>query len=266
MTVDAVRQKWFLGVVVLSVALLVSRPSFAQKVASTVYEDISFAVAPSATRAYVYGTWHFDVSNPGMYDIARASALFEKAHTLDPAVPFLQHQRARVAFLEGSYRVALERIDQEIAANPQSMSSYYVRGLVKGFVGDYKGATEDYEVYLHTDPTNWAAINDYAWVLLKDTRPLDALAAVDWGLNHWPDNPWLLNSKATAHFELGQLELAKEAAELAAVAVENVSERDWLQAYPGNDPLIAAQGIEAFRTAVRNNMHSISLALESTQK
>ena len=35
-------------------------------------------------------------------------------------------------------------------------------------MGDYASAAKDYETYLRTDSKNWAAINDYAWVLIKD--------------------------------------------------------------------------------------------------
>jgi tetratricopeptide (TPR) repeat protein len=158
-------------------------------------------------------------------------------------------------------------LDEEIAlTETPTPSAYYVRGLIKGFAGDYEGAAADYETYLRTDPTNWAAINDYAWVLLKADRPADALVAVDWGLVYWSANPWLLNSKATAHFELGQLTLANEAAERAVIAAAAITETDWLRAYPGNDPLIAPRGVAALKTAVAENMHTISLALEKAQK
>ncbi len=37
-------------------------------------------------------------------------------------------------------------------------------------------------------------------------------------------------------------------------------ETEWLKAYPGNDPLIAPQGIAAFQSAVLKNLHMISQA------
>jgi hypothetical protein len=38
-----------------------------------------------------------------------------------------------------------------------------------------------------------------------------------------------------------------------------------LQAYPGNDPLIASQGLAAFKKAVEENIHTIERALENGQ-
>lgn len=230
-------------------------------------EEIMMAFAPSAERAFEYGTAHFDAKHADDYDLARAEALFSAAESIDPDYPYLNHQMARIAFLKGNFHTALTYIDREIQLHGSTNSNaHYVRGLIKGFMGDYEGAAQDYETYLRTDPKNWAAINDYAWVLLKDRRYKEALIALDWGLIYWPENPWLHNSRATALFELGRLEDARDAAEAASRAVADLSEADWLQAYPGNDPLIAPSGIAAFKKAVGENMHTISLALKNAQK
>lgn len=258
----AVRKGITYGCIALIAVLVVSQGAPIRAVVGHVFEDLALALDPSAERAYRYATKYFDATRPDDYDMARARELFETAHKLDPQLQYLQHQRARVAFLEGDFSRALSFVDAEIAANPSSLSSYYVRGLIKGFTRDYAGAAADYETYLRSDSTNWAAINDYAWVLLKADRPLDALVALDWGLLSWPENPWLLNSKATAHFELGQLSLALEAAEKAERHVGTVTEAAWLQAYPGNDPLVAGEGVVALNDAVRANMHTILDALQ----
>jgi tetratricopeptide (TPR) repeat protein len=184
--------------------------------------------------------------------------LFEQAERLDPALPFVQHQLARIEFLEGDFPEALARISTEIESRSDpSPSSYYIRGLVLGFMGRWDDAAIDYEQYLRADPSNWAAINDYAWVLLKAGKAGDALAAADAGLEYWPDNPWLLNSKASALFELGALDGAYESARRAHEAAARVTESDWLEAYPGNDPLIAGDGVAALRSAIEENMHML---------
>ena len=216
---------------------------------------------PSVERAYAYGTQHFDAARADDYDIKRAERLFRRVLNSDPAYPFVQHQMARIAFLRGDFATALLRIDAEIETHP-NRSSHYMRGLILGFMGRYDEAADDYEAFLREDPTNWAAINDYAWVLLMSERYREALLAADWGLMFWPNNPWLLNSKATAHFELEQLSLADEAVHGAEGALANVSDADWLQAYPGNDPLVASEGIRALQDAVQDNMHTIALARE----
>ncbi len=229
-----------------------------------IYEDVALLLAPSADRAYAYGTRHFNATDPAHYNLARAEKMYTLALSMDPAFPYTHHQIARIAFLKGDHARALVHINESIDRDPDP-SSFYIRGLIKGFVGDYEGAARDYRTFLREKPTSWAGINDYAWVLLKADRPLEALVAVDWGLIYSPENVWLYNNKATAHMELGQYELAYDAALRAQEMVGGVSEEEWLRAYPGNDPLIAAEGIEALKNAIEINIHTISLAIEKQE-
>lgn len=225
-------------------------------------EEAMLTFDPSPERAFEYGSRHFDAMHADRYDLDRAEALFDMAYRLDPSHPYVQHQKARIAFLEGDFGEALSRIDAELTNNPNP-SSLYMRALIKGFIGDFEGAALDYEAFLRERPNSWAGINDYAWVLIQAERPLDALVALEWGLMSSPDNVWLLNNTATAHYELGQYELARDAAVRARANADTLTEAEWLQAYPGNDPLIAQEGIAALKEAIDANMHTITLALIS---
>ena len=229
-----------------------------------IYEDTTFALDPSAERAYAYGSGHMDSERAISYDIDRAEYFFQRAFLLDPELPYLNHQIARVAFLRGDFNRAMLYINREIAMHPEHSSAYYVRGLIEGFMGDYDRAATDYEEFLKHAPTNWAAINDYAWVLLKAGRAEEAAKATEQGLQYFPENPWLLNNSAIALYEVGELEKAYERAQRAWDHVQMVAKEEWLHSYPGNDPAIASEGIATFRTAVSDNMHRIELALASS--
>lgn len=225
----------------------------------TVKEDYMLRKNPSAKLAYEYGSAHFDARAVAMYDIVRAKNLFDRALELDPAYPNVRHQLGRVAFLRGDFRTAMIYLNAEIAmpGGPGTPSSYYMRGLIEGYMGDYEEAIVDYAKYLESDPTNWAALNDYAWVLLKANRPAEALSAVERGLKFFPANPWLLNSKAIALFELGKYGEALVAAELALPGAKAVTDDQWLTAYPGNDPRIAKTGIATLQDSIEENIHRI---------
>lgn len=227
------------------------------------YEDLRYKLDSTPARAFDYGEKHFDASDSSQYDLDRAEYFFARAAS-DPSLPYLNHELARISFLKGDFNKALAQINLQISLHGTSTpNSYYVRGLIEGYMGRYDDAVRDYKIYVQSDPTNWAATNDLAWVLLKDDRPQEALQAIDTILPLWPENPWLLNNRATALFELGRLEEAKDVAEAAVGAVTHVIEQDWLRAYPGNDPLIAKDGVAAFKKAVEENMHMIDLALQN---
>ncbi len=227
------------------------------------YEDAAWALSPSAERAFAYGQAHFNArQSTGTYDIDRATFFLHEALRLDPSLPYIHHEIARVYFLKGDYWNGLYHINVQIDEHGSSTpNSYYVRGLIRGYMGHYADAVEDYKEFLKVDPHNWAAVNDLAWVLLKDNRPQEAADATEDALKFFPENPWLLNSSAIALYEIGEIEKAHERVQKAWAYVQNVSEREWLHSYPGNDPAIAGEGIATFHDAVSQNMQRIQTAL-----
>lgn len=250
------RLKLWLG---LSAALLIASIAFVfHSDVVRVYEDVSFALRPSAPQALTIGSKYFDAQDSELYDIERARLYFDRAIAADPSYPYAHHQRARIAFLEGKFDEALSYADIEIERHGElNPNAYYVRALILGYQEKYLEAAADYESYFSLTQANWAAINDYAWVLMRADLYEGALEALDWGLSQWPDNPWLLHNKVIALFELGEQEEAVRVAEKAVEAVGRVGPEDWLMAYPGNDPLVASEGLATFRVAVLENHRTV---------
>ena len=224
------------------------------------YQDARFPTDPSAERASRYAEEAFSALNKNAYDVERAQYYYEKAYALDPDYPHVNHQLARIKFLQGDFPTALMHIDREIELyGDGTPNSYYVRALIKGYEGDYDGAADDYAHFLEFQPENWAAVTDRSWVLLKAGRAVEAATQIEGVLGTFPDNPWLLNTYATALFETGRVEEAQRVVRKAYESVQKVTESMWLVAYPGNDPSIARQGLEVFQSAVESNMHTIEL-------
>lgn len=231
--------------------------------AAKAWQFVHVQINRGAETPYRYGDMRFAALDEAWYDINAAEYYFRTARERDAGLPYVHHQLARIAFLRGDFIGALVLINRELEVNPEpSPSSYYIRGLIEGFAGMYDLAAKDYERYLSSDPTNWAAINDYAWVLLKAGRSHEALDVTIRGLNYFPDNPWLLNSNAIALYEEGHVEAASEQIRLALEAALTLTEEDWLIAYPGNDPRVARDGLNALGDSIRMNTLTIRGALE----
>ena len=212
----------------------------------------------SGELAYRFGNNHFDAASPNAYDLESALYFLKKADAFGSRDLYLHHQIARMYFLRGEHEKAMREISVQISVHGDSTpNSYYVRGLIEGYMGDYDASIADYRRYLESDPGNWAANNDYAWVLLKAGRIAEAQAATENGLAYAPSNPWLLNSNAIARFETGDREGAWRIVQLATAAANQVTEAEWLTAYPGNDPRVAGEGIAALQKAITDNMHTI---------
>jgi len=257
------RAHWAI-LVALFLVLIMSAPKIGP-LATNVWEHAAFALAPSGARAFAYGERHFDGQNPRTYDVDRAEYFFKEAVKLDPSLTYVHHELARIHFLRGHFWDAMAQINTQIEEHgDDTPNSYYVRGLIEGYMANYADAAKDYEHFLKFDPRNWAGINDYAWVLLKAGRAKDAEVATKEGLKYFPNSPWLLNSNAIALYELGRFEEADVQVKKAWSEVQKVREAEWLHSYPGNDPAVAGEGIATFRSAVSENMHRIEAAMASS--
>lgn len=203
----------------------------------------------SAASQFQTGTYFLNTRSAN-YDTERAQKYLSRAARIDPTYPYVHHELARIHFLNGNFDLAELHATIEIQNNGDATpQAYYVRGLIRGFKGEYEGAIKDYAQYLEHDTNNWAAINDYAWVLLKANRFEDAIIASARGLQMFPDNAWLLSTNSVALAEHGYKGPAREQAHAAVLAAQHVTEEEWLTAYPGNDPRIAREGVQALQDA-----------------
>jgi tetratricopeptide (TPR) repeat protein len=231
------------------------------------YQDVSYFLFPSAERAYEYGEIHFSPGDPSDYDIQRAAYYFGEAARNDQSPPYVFHQLARIAFIEGDLPKALVLINEQINIEGDTTPpSYYVRALIEAYQGDYSDSEKDYAHFLQLVPDNWAGVNDYAWVLLKDNKPELAAIVTSSALVQYVDNPWLLNTNATALYELGDVARARIEIQKANAAVANITTAEWSVAYPGNDPGIASLGVSTFKAAVSENMQKIDSATTTILK
>mgnify|MGYP001580654449 CR=1 FL=1 len=201
------------------------------------------------------GNYYFNVSGLGAYDLKKAERHFNRALDIDPDIPDAWHQLARIDFLRGHFAEALVKINKQISIHGDSFTaSYYMRGRVSGYAGDFKQAEADFKKFLVWDKTNWAAHNDLAWVYFKqgDYKKVEAIARE--GLAYNKNNPWLLTSLGASLLNQGKRSEAKKIFENAQTAASALTEKDWNKAYPGNDPRIASKGLETMKKTIEYNL------------
>ncbi len=230
----------------------------------TAKERFFLSIRPSAASAFSYGMRHLDGKEPGAYNISDAEYFFERAIQLDPAYPQAHQQLARIHFLNGEYERALDEINLEFARDPgtQDSSTFYIRGLIEGYLKQYESAVHDYKRSVQLDPKGWEGRVDYAWVLIKTEQFDEALKVIRDGLVVRPENPWLLSVYATVLFETGDVQAALVAARRAKTAIDGLTEAEWSEAYPGNAPHAAETGLRTLRAAAEINLKKIEAAAQ----
>ena len=224
--------------------------------ANTKLPGLTLTFDHRATTAVTIGDYYFDaLRSPEAYDVARAKHYFLRATIRDPRVPNAWHQLSRIDFLAGDFPQALEKIDRQLAIHGDSfMASYYMRGLIKGYMGSYDEAEQDFKKFLTWDSLSWAAYNDLAWIYFSKGDFGAALSAAEEGLKRNPENPWLM---AAAGISLVNLDRSTEGRAFLVRANEGAMKLDtnsWHHAYPGNDPRTATAGLEAMRRAIEHNL------------
>lgn len=209
-----------------------------------------------AKLALEIGNYYFNVYGDEIYDLQRADEYFVYALALDPDVPDAWHQRARIDFLNGRLRIALDKINTQMALHGDSlMASYYIRGLIYGYLGKFDLAENDFQKFKVWDPTNWAIYNDLAWIYFQKGDFVEAEKSAREGLiRSNSESPWLLTALGVALLNLERKDEARQTLLKAEERIHALTERDWLKAYPGNNPDFASEGIEAMKKTVTKNL------------
>jgi len=121
--------------------------------------DRATALAPSYAEALAYGAWCRVLRPSNGYsedparDFREAADLAGRALKADPGNPVaLRSAGFVVAFTDREYQVGLELIDQSLAIDPNSASSWAWRGWVSAFAGASETATAEFAKAIRLSP------------------------------------------------------------------------------------------------------------------
>lgn len=158
--------------------------------------DRAIALAPGYAEALAYGAWCrvLRPSNGYSSDVARdfreAGDLAGRALKADPGNPVaLRSAGFVVFFMDRAYQTAWDLIDQSLAIDPNSASSWAWRGWVSAFAGEPGIAATEFAKAIRLSPFDqW--INTYsvgmAFALITDDRFEEGLRWVRKGLQEGP--------------------------------------------------------------------------------
>ncbi len=192
---------------------------------------------------------------PSLYNVNLAQFFFEKsAYPLfGKSEPYAHYQLSRTNFIKGNLVVAIEEAEKELEIYPDHIRTYYILGLTYGYMNQEKKAIEAFGTFIESNPISWAARNDKAWLEFR-IGDIDAGLQTIQPVAHNTNNPWVQNTYGTLLMNKKRYEEAKVAYLYAKKASDQLSEKSWGKAYPGNDPRIYGIGLSAMKLSIESNI------------
>ncbi|TXI11147.1 MAG: hypothetical protein E6Q68_06825 [Polynucleobacter sp.] len=154
--------------------------------------------------------------------------------------------------MQGRLQAARNEIYKELELFPENKRSYYMLGLIYGYMHEEKLAIEAFGKFIEWKPESWAARNDKAWLEFR-IGDIDAGLETISPVAHLVDNAWVQNTYGVLLMNKGRYAEAHTALTYAQIAAEKLTTRDWGATYPGNDPRVYNQGLEATKVSIQNN-------------
>lgn len=197
------------------------------------------------------------------YNLNCAGLAYAKASKLDAGVlPTLYYQFGRIEFLSGRYAAAISKFNKQLELHGEAVPNvHYMLGLTYGFMAmdwqkpdAWPKAEEGFKQFLEFDPHNPWAHTDLAWILYSQEKFEEMKEVTLHGLTTHDHHAWLLNMHGLALLNLGDPTAALEYFTTAEAAAAKLIPDSWGAAYPGNDPLLYAAGLNEFRSAIANNI------------
>lgn len=124
---------------------------------------------------------------------------------------------------ERHWREARALFDEVVAWSPQQVEAQ--RGVAQAAyrLGDNDAVANAYRQILVVDPYHRQALNDLAWILSNEKGEIDeALQLADKGVNRFPNDPHLLDTRAVILAGLGRNAEARADLEACLVLAENI--------------------------------------------
>lgn len=195
----------------------------------------------------------------GAYDLERALSYYDAAMGWNPSGSDpIHYQRGRVYFIKGDFKQALFEFNKQLELNPSFKRTYYMRGLTYGYQGSLKEAADDFKIFLEWIPYSWAGHNDLVWIYFRMGDFEQAEKYARQGLTYAPGNPWLSNALGAILLNKGLYAEAREHLLVAQSGFSSMTEQQWGEAYPGNDPRVYTEGRQASLSSVEQNLLLVS--------
>jgi len=188
------------------------------------------------------------------YNLEFAKFFFTLSANSTPAPMWANYQLSRIYFISGDQDKAVAYADKELELYPSNCRTNYIRGLAYAYSDRLDNAIENFKAFNICFPNTWAGNNDLAWFYFRRGDYVEAKKVLEEVQSKYTTNPWIQNSYGVALMNTGELEKALFSFMAAKKTADNMTEKDWGAAYPGNNPKIYGEGLTAMRNTINQNI------------
>jgi len=256
---------FFIGALVLSANM--SEPSSAVTRDQSTTNNTSDSELPAhmPNDNYALGEYYFiqNTDSADRYDLQKAKYYFLEAIKENPT----QHNKAfynvgRIDLVKSRFVSAIYHFEkQQEYFGDDIPNVYYMLGLTYGFFAletdsqqHWQLAEENFIRFMEYSPESaWPRV-DLAWVYFSQGKYEAMLPILEKGLEHNPEQAWLLNTYGLALLNTGDKEAARQAFLRAQQAYKKLTVGDWQQAYVENDPQSWNRNFELFGDIIESNL------------
>ncbi|MBI1975092.1 MAG: tetratricopeptide repeat protein [Parcubacteria group bacterium] len=181
---------------------------------------------------------------------------FRRASELDVSFPLVYREIGRFYFLGQnlvSLKEAVANFSKEIEVSNDPYS-YHLRGILYAQkLGKLEEAEADFRSEIELS-NSWGGPLNLAWVLLEQRRLEEAETAMQMVQERRPDSVFVHNGLGVIYLNQGKLVKALSHLEQALVKVDTMDIAEYREAYPGNNPDYAAEGVKSTRAGIVFNL------------
>lgn len=220
---------------------------------------VIFIIVTVQSKPSLYIGNKFFGEAPFLYNVKTAQFFFTRsAYPLfkEPTVS-AHYQLSRTFFIQGKYELAISEAEMELLLFPENKRTYYILGLTYGYMNEEQKAIENFQKFIDWKPDTWAARNDKAWLEFRIGKIDDALKTIE-PVAQLTDNAWVQNTYGVLLMNKKKYKEANVAFDNAKVAANNMTETEWGNTYPGNDPRVYATGLKGMRISIENNLELLA--------
>ncbi len=205
---------------------------------------------------------------PALYNASFANYFYTYAAypPFGTSEPWAHHQLSRVLFIQGYLQQSKTEALLEIELYPTHTQTYYLLGLTYGYLQKEKLAIDAFSMFIQSHPDTWAGRNDKAWLQFRIGDIDGAYETIKPVVDSQKYNPWVQNTYCAILINVNKIQEAKDSCERANKTLETIPENIWGKAYPGNDPRIYGEGLQATKDSVSQNLLLIKQSNTSQQK